>query len=131
MPAPSVATYSVAALVAAHTTFRDLIDADPVLLGSIKIRDAADVLLAQIPLTDPPGTVNGATGQLTITPSGRDESANASGTAAYGELCDGAGLVHLALPAQAGLVAVSGKLVMNTLTVVAGGPVEALSVTVG
>ena len=131
MPAPSVATYSVAALVAAHTTFRDLIDADPVLLGSIKIRDAADVLLAQIPLTDPPSTVNGATGQLTITPSGRDESANASGTAAYGELCDGAGLVHLALPAQAGLVAVSGKLVMNTLTVVAGGPVEALSVTVG
>jgi len=131
MPAPSVATYSVAALVAAHTTFRDLIDADPVLLGSIKIRDAADVLLAQIPLTDPPGTVNGATGQLTITPSGRDESANASGTAAYGELCDGAGLVHLALPAQAGLVAGSGKLVMNTLTVVAGGPVEALSVTVG
>jgi hypothetical protein len=121
----------VAALVAAHTTFRDLIDADPVLLGSIKIRDDADVLLAQIPMTDPPGTVNGATGQLTITPSGRDESANASGTAAYGELCDGAGLVHLALPAQAGLVAVSGKLVMNTLTVVAGGPVEALSVTVG
>jgi hypothetical protein len=39
--------------------------------------------------------------------------------------------VHLALPAQAGTVAVSGKLVLNTLTVVAGGPVEVLSATVG
>ncbi|MFA5388060.1 MAG: hypothetical protein WC322_06800 [Candidatus Paceibacterota bacterium] len=130
MPAPSVATYSVAALVAAHTAFLNLIDAG-VAAGSIKIRDAADVLLAQIPLTDPCGTVNGATGQLTITPSGRDESADAAGTAAYGEFCDSAGLVHLALPTQAGLVAVSGKLVMNTLTVVAGGPVEVLSATVG
>jgi hypothetical protein len=130
MAVPSVATYSVAALVAAHTSFRDLIDAG-VAAGSIKIRSATDVLLAQIPLTDPCGTVNGATGQLTITPSGRDESADAGGTAAYGEFCDSAGLVHLALPAQAGTVAVSGKLVLNTLTVVAGGPVEVVSATVG
>jgi len=131
MPAPAVATYSVAALVAAHTSFLNLIDADPTLAGMIRIRDAADVLLAQIPLTDPAGTVNGATGQLTLTPAARDESADASSTAAYGELCDGTGLVHLALPAQAGLVAVSGKLVLNTLTVVAGGPVEVVSATVG
>ena len=130
MPAPSVATYSVAALVAAQTSFRDLIDAG-VAAGSIKIRDAADVLLAQIPLTDPCGTVNGTTGQLTITPSGRDESADASGTAAYGEFCDSAGLVHLSLPAQEGLAAVSGKLVLNTLVVVADGPVQAVSTVVG
>ena len=130
MAVPSVATYSVAALVAAHTSFRDLIDAG-VAAGSIKIRSATDVLLAQIPLTDPCGTVNGATGQLTITPSGRDESADAGGTAAYGEFCDSAGLVHLALPAQAGTVAVSGKLVLNTLTVVAGGPIEVLTGTLG
>ena len=55
MAVPSVATYSVAALVAAHTSFRDLIDAG-VAAGSIKIRSATDVLLAQIPLTDPCGT---------------------------------------------------------------------------
>ena len=130
MAVPSVATYSAAALVAAHTSFRDLIDSGsgP---GSIKIRDSADVLLSEIPLTDPCGTVNGTTGQLTITPSGRDESANASGTAAYGEFCDSDGLVHLALPAQAGTAAVAGKLVMNTLTVAAGGPVEVLSAIVG
>jgi len=87
--------------------------------------------LAQIPLTDPAGTVNGATGQLTLTPAARDESADASGTAAYGELCDGTGLVHLVLPAQAGTVAVSGNLVMNTVTVVAGGPVEVISAVIG
>ena len=130
MPAPAQATYSTAALVAAHTAFRDLIDAGTA-GGSIKIRDSADVLLAQIPLSKPCGTINGTTGQLTITPAGRDESADATGTAAYGEFCDSNGTIHLSLPAQAGAVAVTGKLVINTLSIVAGGPVEVLSATVG
>ena len=130
MAVPTVATYSSAALIAAHTAFRDLIDAGSG-AGSIKIRDAADVLLAQVPLDDPCGTVNGTTGQLTIAMDGRDESADASGTAAYGEFCDSDGLVHLSLPAEAGSSAVSGKIVLNILTIVAGGPVEVVSVTVG
>ena len=130
MPAPTVATYSAAALIAAHTSFRDLIDSGSG-AGSIKIRDSADVLLAEIPLTDPCGTVNGTTGQLTITPSGRDESADASGTAAYGEFCNSDGTAYLSLPAQAGTAAVSGYIVINTLTIVAGGPVEVLSAIVG
>ena len=130
MAVPTVATYSAASLVAAHTAFKNLIDAGSA-AGSIKIRDAADVLLAQIPLTDPCGTVHGTTGQLTITMSGRDESANNSGTAAYGEFCDSDGLVHLSLPAQAGTAAVSGKIVINTLNIVANGPVEVLSAVVG
>jgi hypothetical protein len=99
--------------------------------GSIKIRDASDVLLAEIPLTDPCGTVNTTTGRLTITPSGRDESANADGTAAYGEVCDSSGLVHLALPAQEGDFAAPNKLVMSSLLVVIGGPVDVVSATVG
>ncbi|AFU45465.1 hypothetical protein C380_08815 [Acidovorax sp. KKS102] len=130
MPAPAQATYSVAALVPVHTTFRDLIDSGA-LAGSIKIRSAADVLLAQIPLTKPCGTVNGATGQLTIMASGRDDSADASGTAAYGEFCDSDGTVYLSLPTQAGSSAVTGKLVMNVLAVVAGTPVEVVSATIG
>ena len=130
MAVPTVATYSAAALVAAHTAFKNLIDAG-IAGGSIKIRDAADVLLATVPLTDPCGTVNPTTGQLTITMAGRDESADATGTAAYGEFCDSAGLVHLSLPAQAGSAAVSGKIVINSLSIVAGGPVEVLSATVG
>ena len=130
MPAPTVQTYSAAALVAAHTAFRDLIDAGAA-GGSIKIRDAADVLLATIPLTDPCGTINATTGQLTITPAGRDESADATGTAAYAEVCDSNGVVYLSLPAQQGTAAVSGKVVLNTLSIVAGGLVEMLSVVVG
>jgi len=130
MAVPGSATYSAAAKVAAHTAFRDLIDTG-VGVGSIKIRDSADVLLATHPLLDPCGTVNGTTGQLTLSLGARDESADASGTAAYAEICDVAGAVHLALPAQAGSVAVSGKVVLNTLTIVSGGPVEILSATIG
>lgn len=130
MAVPSVATYSAAALVAAHTSFRDLIDSGSG-AGFVRIRDSADVLLAQVPLDDPCGTVNGTTGQLTFAFDGRDESADAGGTAAYGEFCDSDGDVHLALPTQAGASPVSGKLVMNTLSIVATGPVELLSATVG
>ena len=129
MTVPTVATYSAAALIAAHTSFKDLIDIGTA--GSIKIRDAADVLLAQIPLSDPCGTVNGSTGQLAFSMSGPDTSADASGTAVYGEFCDSAGLVHLSLPAQAGAVAVDGKIVLNTLSIVAGGPVAVLTATIG
>ncbi len=130
MAVPTVATYSAAALIAAHTSFRDLIDSGSA-AGFVRIRDSSDVLLAQVPLDDPCGSVNGTTGQLTFAFDGRDESANASGTAAYAEFCDSDGDVHLALPAQAGSTAVAGKIVLNTLTIVSGGPVEILSATVG
>lgn len=130
MAVPSTATYSAAALVAAHTAFRDLIDSGSG-AGFIRIRDSADVLLAQIPLSDPCGSVNGTTGQLTLSIAGPDSSADASGTAAYGEICDSDGDVHLALPAQAGTSAVAGKIVLNTLSIVATGPVEVLSATIG
>lgn len=130
MTVPSVATYSAAAMAAAHTSFKTLIDAGSG-AGSIKIRDASDVLLAQVPLSDPCGTVNGTTGQLTFSIAGPDTSADASGTAAYGEFCDSDGVVHLSLPAQAGASAVSGKLVINTLSIVAGGPVAVLTATIG
>lgn len=130
MAVPTAATYSLAALVAAHTAFKNLIDAGGA-AGSVKIRDAGDFLLSQIALTYPCGAVSGSTGQLVLTADGRDESAEIGGTAAYGEFCDSAGLVHLSLPAQAGSSAVPGKLVLNTLTIAAGGPVEVMSATVG
>lgn len=130
MPAPTVATYSVAALVAAHTALRDVIDSGAG-AGFIRVRNSADVLLGQVPLSDPCGTVNGTTGQLTLSIAGADTSADATGTAAYCEICDSDGDVHLALPAQAGTTAVIGKIVFNTLSIVAGGPVEVLSAVIG
>lgn len=129
MAVPSVATYSATALIAAHTSFRDIIDTGSG-NGTIKIRSSADVLLATHPLLDPCGTVNGTTGQLTLS-LGTRQNAVATGTAAYAEICDVAGAVHLALPVQVGAAAVSGKLVMNTLSIVSGAPVEILSAVIG
>ena len=130
MPAPSVATYSAAAKIAAHTALLTLIDTGAG-AGSVKIRDSADALLAEIALTDPAGTVNGTTGQLTLTPDGREESAPVSGAAAYAELCAVNGDVVLALPTEAGTVAVVNKCVINDLNIVSGFPVEVLSITIG
>ena len=130
MTVPTVATYSAAALIAAHTSLRDIIDSGSG-AGFVRIRNSADVLLAQVPLSAPCGTVNGTTGQLAISIAGADTSADATGTAAYCEICDSTGAVHLALPAQAGTVAVTGKIVFNTLSTVAGGPVEVLSASIG
>lgn len=130
MPAPSNATYSVAAQIAAHTAFRDLLDAGG-LAGAVQIKDDDDVLLAEIPLTYPCGTVDALTGQLTITPDGRDEEADASGTAAYAEFCDSDGVVHLSLPARQGSDSRPAYITLNTLMLIEGGPVELVSVTVG
>lgn len=133
MAVPSQPTYSVAALVAAHTALRDLIDSHATLPGVLRIRDVSDVLLAEIPLADPCGTVTGATGQLVldVDPVPRDDSAAAGGTAAYAELCDGAGAVHLTIPCQEGDTPVAGKVVLQSLTIVAGAPIELVSLTVG
>lgn len=129
MPAPAEATWSTAVFVAVHTAVRDTLDGGSA-AGSLKIRDASDVLLAELALDDPCGTVDGGTGQLTLSIN-TDSSADASGTAAYGELCDSDGTVHLSLPAQQGTSAASGYLVMNTLAVIAGAPVNIVSATIG
>lgn len=131
MTVPTEPTYSAAALVAAHTSFRDLIDSGSG-AGFVRLRSSADVLLAQIPLPDPCGTVNGTTGLLTFDVTGAtDATADASGDAAYAEFCDSDGDVHLSLPTQAGSSEVSGKFVMNSLSVISGAPVTLVSATIG
>lgn len=129
MPAPSAATYSAQAKIDAHTAFLALIDAGTA--GAIKTYDNSDVLLVTHTLTDPAGTVNGTTGQLTLTTAATTVNAAASGTAAYSNVCSSAGTVHLSIPAQQGTVAVAGKIVFNTLTIVSGQPVQILSALIG
>lgn len=129
MAVPTGVEYAAAAIVAANTAFLDLLDAEAG-NATIKIRDASDVLLATIPLDDPAGAVDAGTGELTLDIDGSDDSADANGTAAYGEICDGAGAVLCALPCQAGSAPVSGKLVLQTLTIVAGGTVVLYSATI-
>lgn len=129
MTVPTQLTFSAAALVAASTSFKNLLDAGGG-AGLVRVRDSADVLLAQVSMTDPCGSVNGTTGQLVLGVAGPGTGV-ADGMAAYAELCDSDGVVHAALPAQAGTVAVAGKVVLNALAIVLGGPVTVLSATVG
>jgi hypothetical protein len=129
MPAPGAPTYSATAKVAAHTAFRDGVDSGAG-AGTIKIYTSVDALLATITLTDPCGTVNGTTGQLTLTASGA-ATASATGTAAYGVIANSTGTAYLSLDTQAGTAAVSGKLVLNSLAITSGGAVTLISATIG
>lgn len=130
MPAPSSETFSAAAKVAAQTSLKDLIDAGSS-GGKLKIRDASDVLLWTGTLADPCGSVNGTTGQLTITLPTSTVNASATGTAAYGEITDSADTVIWSAPTQAGSAPVSGKVVINTLSLVSGSPATVVSITFG
>jgi hypothetical protein len=129
MPAPADFTYSVDALEAAHQAFLDLVDLGTG-AGIIRLRDDADTLLATITLTDPAGTINVSTGQLTLTPDGT-ATAVATGTCTYGEICDSDGNVYLSIPTEAGTVAVSGQLVINSLSIVTNAVVTLVSATIG
>jgi hypothetical protein len=129
MAVPGSYTYSAQALIDAQTSFLDLVDTGSG-AGKIRLRDSGDVLLAEIPLTDPCGTVDGA-GQLTITASGSDTSADDTGTCAYGEICDSDNNVGLALPSEEGSSPVSGKIVVSNLSIVAGSEVSLVSCTIG
>lgn len=130
MPAPTVATYAVDAIIAAHQSLIDLIDGGAT-AGKIIVRNSADGILAQIPLADPCGTINGTTGQLTFDIDDPDLSADASGTAAYVEFADSDSTVYLQVPAVTGTTPIAGKVVFNTLNVVEGYPVTMLSFTAG
>lgn len=129
MPAPANATYAVDVIEAAHQAFLNLIDGGAA-AGTVKLRDNSDVLLGTITLTDPAGTINGTTGQLTLTPSGT-ASAVATGTCTYGQICDSDDVVLLELPAQAGTSPVSGQIVINSLSIVTGAVITMVSATVG
>jgi hypothetical protein len=126
MPAPSAATFSAAAKVAAQNSLLGLIDAGSG-AGKLRIRNSSDTLLWEAPFTNPAGSVNGTTGVLTITfPSG-SPNAVATGTAAYGEVTDDANTVIWSAPTEAGSTAVAGKVVLNTLSVVSGSPITPVS----
>lgn len=130
MAAEYLTTWSPAAIIAAHTALLGLLDSDtnP---AYVTVHDSTDTLLATITLQDPCGTVNPTTGALTLHPDGREESAPASGDASYITVRDGAGSAHRSLPCQVGTSGVVGKCVLNSVAILAGTPVELVSVVVG
>lgn len=115
-------------LVALHTTVKGAIDSGTA--GSVKIKDASDIVLATIPLSYPCGTVNGTTGRLTIT-GGVDSSPVGGGNASHGYICDSTGKELIKLPAVASATPVDDSIALDSLTVTAGIPLEMVSCTIG
>ena len=87
-------TYSTTVKAARMTAVRDTIDAG-VGAGKLEILDASDVLLAEIQLVEPCGSVAGAVLTFDFDPDISDTAANASGTAAKAQIKDGSGVAQV------------------------------------
>jgi hypothetical protein len=96
----------------------------------LKLYDSGPVKLAEFVIDDTGSSVAAGTGDITIAIATQEDAALASGTAAYLDFCDGDDTVHYRLSCQQGTVAVAGKCVMNSLAIVAGAPVDILSVSI-
>ena len=97
---------------------------------SIKIYSATDSVLASVALDDPPGSVDGVTGTLTLTPI-LGATVSSSGTAAYAAICNSAGTQVLRMPCLQGETAVRGRLVLTSLTFIAGAAINLNSIEIG
>ena len=129
MTTVTAVSYSLDVKVAANTALRDSIDGGTG-AGSIKIRDSSDVLLAEMPLSDPCGSVDVGTGVLTLSVAG-NEATPTAGTAEYGEVCDSDDNVKIIMPVQEGGSAVAGYLVIDSTTILEDTIVSIASATVG
>ncbi len=121
--------YEPVTLVSAHQALANLIDGGGA--GRIKIYDSAGMLLATFVLGTPCGTVDPATGRLTLAPAAPELNAPAAGVAHHAELLSGDGTKLLTMSVQAGTGPVPGALVVSVVNIVAGGTVELVSATFG
>ncbi len=130
MPAPTSATYSAQAKIDAHNALLLLLAAGA---GTkrLEVLSAADTVLVTFELDDPVGTVNGTTGQLTLSFVATTVNGTTTGAAAWARLVNGSDVTHLSMPCAEGTVAVSGFAVLNQLSIVGGQPVTLLGATIG
>ena len=129
MAAPASITYDDQVKVDAHTALRDYIDQGTG-AGTLTLYTEADAVLATFTLSDPCGSVNGTSGQLTIT-APADVNATGTGTCTWARVADSDANRAFDIPVQEGTVAVSGYLVLNTSSIVSAAPVSIISITVG
>lgn len=123
MPAQYLNTWKPSIIEIAHNAVVTALGAT----AKIRVYTSADVLLGEIPLANPAGTVGSETGKLTLAASGREEDAPAGGVASYASLVDSSNGVLHSLPCQQGAAAVTGKCVLNSTTIVQGGIIELIS----
>lgn len=74
--------------------------------------------------------MSGTTGDITIAIAAQEDSSPAGGTASYAQIIDGDGDPHIQVPCVQGTEAVAGFCVLNTLVIIAGAPLEILSVVI-
>lgn len=89
---------------------------------------ANDTELAAFALDPAASGIDGVTGDLALVPVSATVTASASGTASYALIKDDAGTALMELPCAQGNTALPGECVLNTLSLISGGEVEALSV---
>ena len=130
MPTPEQITYSLDALVNCGDEILALIDGGTG-VGKIRIFDEDDVLLADLSLADPAGEVNILTGSLAINAATGAQYAVASGTASYAQVTDSDNTMVLEMPTAEGVAAVSGYMVLNSLSVISGAEVSLSSGVIG
>ncbi|WP_252178354.1 hypothetical protein [Endozoicomonas sp. 4G] len=121
--------YSLALVSAGYTAALGVITAGAG-ASTIGIFSAADVLLASATIDDAASAVSGTTGDITIAIAAQEDSSPAGGTASYAQIIDGDGDPHIQVPCVQGTEAVAGFCVLNTLVIIAGAPLEILSVVI-
>jgi hypothetical protein len=119
-------TFSVAGKIAAHTALKNEIES----AGAAKCRLHAsnDTLLAEIILAS--GSVDGS-GILSWGMDTREDSAPAAGQVSYGAITNNSNVEYIRLDAAQGDTPVDGYVVINTLDITVGAPVELITMTVG
>lgn len=117
--------------LAAHGAVRELIFASSSSSDSaaLIVYDAADNALASFALDPAASTVSLTTGNLSLVPVAASVTASASGTASYAIIADDAGTPLIELPCTQGNSALPAECVLNTLNLISGGEVEAMSIT--
>ena len=99
-------------------------------VSAIRIYDSVPELLATLAVTG--GTVDGATGVLTLTPGDPESDAPKTGTAVTADIVNGNNVVLADdIPVAQGTSAVMGQVVISSTEIVAGGTVELVSAVIG
>lgn len=122
--------YTPTATTAVHQALLDRLTGDPVADPYFELYAGA-TLLATLDLDGAASTVSAVDGVLTLVP-GDPAVAVASGTVTSAKLIASDDVVmDDAVPVQAGIEAVSGKLVLSSLNLISGGTITLISATIG
>lgn len=125
MPAPSRLTFEPAVLNAMNTELLGYLDPG----SHIRLWSETDVLIAEFPLDDPAGAVDGTTGVLTLEITDPD-LALVTAVCTYATVEDPNDDVVFSVPVQEGPAPVGGFIVLNSTNISQGVLVTILSATI-